>query len=273
MVVAMSYQSLLLSWFYATLQPSLLILSLGGFKLLYWNYLDRNHASHGKFSSVSACISGFNSSIETSNLLTLCLVPAKPRLRSHKIPPRPASSFACDLKLNRTPAASLTVEPKAFPNAVASLQFLRDPHPTDPTVDNHSLCPVCDTPSTSVCPCCDQNFCSTHIYICTDCNTTCCGDCLDTHRADGHWSDSDTAIELAHGQYSGRGRLDGSCGRQACNSLNRELNSPLSYRLQYLAPNNHSHAVAAWIAPLAAFRSRIALLFAQLSVTHSGACL
>jgi hypothetical protein len=268
----MSYQPFLLCWFYATLQPSLLAISLGGFKLLHWNYLDRGHTSHGKFSSVSAFTAGFNSSVKISNF-PLCLIPARSRLHSHKINIRPSSRFARDLKLNRLATASSTAELKAFPNITASPQFLRDHHPTDPTVDNHSLCPFCDTPSTSACLGCDQHFCGAHIYTCTDCNTTCCGDCLDTHRADGHWSDSDTAVELAHAQYSSRGLLDGSLGRQSNNLLNRELNSPLGRRFQYLATNNHSHTVAARIAPLCIFRSRLTLLFAQFSVTHSGACL
>jgi hypothetical protein len=269
----MRYQPLLLRWFYAALQPSFLVLGLSGFELLQWKYPDRHHSSRGKFSSVSAFTAGSNSSVEISNSPTLCLIPARSRLHSHKINIRPASRFACDLKLNRPATASSTTEPKPFPNIPSSLQFLCDRRPTDPTVDNHSLCPVCDTPSTSVCPCCDRHFCGAHIYTCTDCNTTCCGDCLDAHCADGHWSDSDIAVELAHAQYSGRGPLDGSLGRQSNNSLNREVSSPFSRRLQYLAPNNHSHATPSWIAPLAIFRSRLTLLFGRLAPNYSGACL
>ena len=267
----MSYQPFLLRWFYAALQPSLLVLGLSGFELLPWNYPDRDHSSWGKFSSVSAFTAGSNSSAQTSNF-PLCLIPARSRLHSHKINIRPASRFACDLKLNRPAATSSTTEPKAFPNITASLQSLRDRHPSDPTIDNHSLCPVCDTPSTRSCVSCDQNFCATHIYICADCSAQSCGDCLDAHRAAGHWSDSDTAIELAHAQYSGRGPLDGSLGRQSNNSLNRKVSSPFR-RLQYLAPNNHSHATSAWIAPLAIFRSRLTPLFRPLAPNYSGACL
>jgi hypothetical protein len=268
----MSYQPLLLRWFYATFQLSLLVLSFSGFKLLHWKYLHRDHTAGGKFSSVSAYAAGSNSSVGTSNF-PLCLIPARSRLHAHKINIRPASSFVWDLKLNRPAAGSSTAEPKAFPDITSSLQFLRDHRPIDPTVDSHSLCPVCDTTSTSVCPCCDENFCGAHIYTCTDCNTTCCGDCLDAHRADGHWSDSDTAVELAHAQYSGSCQLDGSLDCQSNNLLNRELSSPSGGRFRYLATNNHSHTVAAWIAPLAIFRSQLTLLFTHLAPNYSGACL
>jgi len=56
---------------------------------------------------------------------------------------------------------------------------------------------VCDIASGQSCFDCEQQFCANHIYSCADCGNQYCGDCLDAHRADGHWSDSDTAFELA----------------------------------------------------------------------------
>jgi hypothetical protein len=76
--------------------------------------------------------------------------------------------------------------------------------PPGPALDKPTLCPVCDTPSTRVCSTCDQYFCSAHIYSCAVCATECCGACLDSHLADGHWSDSDTAAELDAQHSPGR---------------------------------------------------------------------
>ena len=59
------------------------------------------------------------------------------------------------------------------------------------------LCPVCDVVSAKSCFDCEQQFCASHIYSCADCGNLYCGDCLDAHHADGHWTDSDTAFELA----------------------------------------------------------------------------
>jgi hypothetical protein len=59
------------------------------------------------------------------------------------------------------------------------------------------LCPVCGIASGKSCFDCEQQFCPNHIYSCADCGNQYCGDCLDAHHADGHWSDSDTAFELA----------------------------------------------------------------------------
>jgi hypothetical protein len=56
---------------------------------------------------------------------------------------------------------------------------------------------VCDLACGKSCSDCEQQFCVNHIYSCADCGNQYCGDCLDAHRADGHWSDSDTTFELA----------------------------------------------------------------------------
>jgi hypothetical protein len=62
------------------------------------------------------------------------------------------------------------------------------------------LCLVCGTHSSASCPVCEQDFCSTHLYVCLDCDSRFCGSCLDDHRADDHWTDSDTNAELSHGR-------------------------------------------------------------------------
>jgi hypothetical protein len=59
------------------------------------------------------------------------------------------------------------------------------------------ICPVCDIASAQSCFDCEQQFCANHIYSCADCGNQYCGACLDAHHADGHWTDSDTAFELA----------------------------------------------------------------------------
>ena len=59
------------------------------------------------------------------------------------------------------------------------------------------LCLVCDAHSSTSCVVCDLDFCSTHLYACAECDNQYCNRCLDDHRADGHWSDSDTAAELS----------------------------------------------------------------------------
>ena len=63
---------------------------------------------------------------------------------------------------------------------------------------DQSQCLVCGIQSSASCPVCDQEFCSTHLYLCADCDSQYCGNCLDDHRAHGHWTDSDTAAELSH---------------------------------------------------------------------------
>jgi hypothetical protein len=72
-------------------------------------------------------------------------------------------------------------------------------HPADnrPLPDPPLLCPVCGVTSANSCLDCDREFCRTHLYLCIDCGNQYCSACLDAHRDDGHWSDSDTAAELA----------------------------------------------------------------------------
>ena len=107
-------------------------------------------------------------------------------------PGRPHALFLAD----DPPAAPSTssISPSNAPNV-----FVRASLPDSP------LCPVCDIESRKSCFDCDQHFCANHIYSCADCGNQYCGDCLDAHRADGHWADSDTALEFASTQGTVRG--------------------------------------------------------------------
>jgi hypothetical protein len=67
------------------------------------------------------------------------------------------------------------------------------------TVPAGRLCLVCDAHCFTSCVVCDQDFCSTHLYACPECDNQYCSRCFEDHRADGHWSDSDTAAELSRG--------------------------------------------------------------------------
>jgi len=60
------------------------------------------------------------------------------------------------------------------------------------------LCSVCGTPAHEVCCLCGDKFCHAHMYSCPDCTTVLCGGCMDSHQAEGHWTDSDTAREMSH---------------------------------------------------------------------------
>jgi len=73
--------------------------------------------------------------------------------------------------------------------------------PTNFTTHQPHRCLVCDTPCAQSCCFCDQDFCSSHLYPCADCDIQCCGSCLDDHHSDGHWSDSDTSAQLARSQH------------------------------------------------------------------------
>jgi hypothetical protein len=91
--------------------------------------------------------------------------------------------------------------------ALESHTFIHSSHSsTTSSSGDQSLCQVCGIASNKSCSVCDQRFCSNHLYFCSDCDNQYCGNCLDDHRADGHWSDSDTAAELNHTQWLSNGQ-------------------------------------------------------------------
>ncbi len=85
-----------------------------------------------------------------------------------------------------------------FPCRVAS-SFSSD-HSSQSHAAPDATCFVCGSHSLTACPVCDQDFCSIHLYTCLDCDNQYCGRCLDEHRAEGHWTDSDTVVELNRGR-------------------------------------------------------------------------
>ena len=261
----MGLESALLSSLHATLSAqATLILNFLGFEFFRRYYLNRKHLLHGRPLFCSSDAFDFNSPVEASGFSTLSLIAA--RSHFHKVNIRQDSELAHGVMWNRTNLTLLRQFSRTpLPGNAISLRSICDPRPSDLTIDTYSLCPVCDTPSTRSCLFCDQNFCATHIYICADCTAQFCGDCLDAHRADGHWSDSDTAAELAHTQHSNSRSLDGLPGRRP--------DSSLGHHLPDLAANNDYRTQASWIAPLAVFRSLFTLFFVRLTASNSGACL
>lgn len=57
-------------------------------------------------------------------------------------------------------------------------------------------CPICEAAATQLCHLCGEPFCNAHLYRCSDCTLSLCGECTDVHAAEGHWGDSDTAREM-----------------------------------------------------------------------------
>jgi hypothetical protein len=159
-------------------------------------------------------------------------------------------------------------------NALASLPPLHDHHHPASKYTSASSpcpCPVCDAPSTHSCLDCDQSFCGTHIYSCADCATEYCGNCLDAHRSDGHWSDSDTAAELAHARRIHSGPLYDHHGPRPARHSTRLRPSDLRPELTHNPQLHHRPARrSSWTAFLAALRSF--LFFPRPTAVHAGAC-
>jgi hypothetical protein len=84
-------------------------------------------------------------------------------------------------------------------HAPSSTNSPDDPFHSANTFSADRLCLVCGVHCSASCGVCDQDFCSIHLYVCVECNDQYCSRCLDDHRADGHWTDSDTAAELNRG--------------------------------------------------------------------------
>ena len=83
-----------------------------------------------------------------------------------------------------------------------------NPQLDSPLPLGRQACSVCALSASASCCCCDEKFCRRHIYQCTECQISFCGEYFDLHNADGHWSDSDTTAALV--DSSGR-RFDGDC--------------------------------------------------------------
>jgi hypothetical protein len=133
--------------------------------------------------------------------------------------------------------------PGSVPRSNAFIQVLSYPKVSvDSSPDrftNDMRCLICDVQATSSCPACDQEFCSAHLYLCSDCDSQYCGACLDDHRDYGHWTDSDTSAELGRTQYF-KSEETACCyrvtPRSGCNCSNspRSLHARVIQRLSLL---------------------------------------
>ena len=97
--------------------------------------------------------------------------------------------------------------PDPLPNARAGLIAGTRP---DSVSDEAQSCALCGVRALSLCPVCEHEFCHSHIYRCSSCNAALCGLCLDAHRLDGHWDDSDTICER-YGAQSPERLIQNNC--------------------------------------------------------------
>lgn len=157
----------------------------------YKNLRSRRNPSAPPNSTNSFC----SGAAHRSSYLSLSLVRPASSCRDD-LPRRPHAPFSVD-----EPASSpSSISPSNGLNAFVRASLAGPP----PDAVALPLCPVCSIASGKSCFDCEQQFCPNHIYSCADCGNQYCGACLDAHHADGHWSDSDTAFELAASQRAGR---------------------------------------------------------------------
>lgn len=102
------------------------------------------------------------------------------------------------------------------------------------------LCLVCCAHSSASCTVCEQDFCINHLYVCLDCDSQFCGGCLDDHRAEGHWTDSDTNAELSHGWKE---NLVSNSLRIGTNGSSSALNRTGSFCGNQFAYQSHSSVI------------------------------
>ena len=126
---------------------------------------------------------------------------------------------------------------------------------------------MCEVVSGKACFDCEQEFCANHIYSCADCGNPYCGDCLDAHRADGHWADSDTAFEFAASR--------GVARASSANPLDFPP-SGLDREIILLSPENavsHQRRQAWWSAIPVTLKSLFSLLATLLGPTFQSVAL
>ena len=246
-----------MGWFNVTHQPNLLVPSINRRRFSRWNCLSLEDVLYGKLASRPTCLLDTNDLLVSSD--SFSLIPPKLEALSHsqKINRYRRAKLTFSFTSNH---ADLTLASSASEPLVVSVDSppLCGPRSTpDPATDSHSLCLTCGILSNRTCVDCDQRFCGIHLYTCNDCNVQCCGDCLDAHHADGHWSDSDTASELAHAHHSRRD----SC----CRPFDSCFSNPAS--------SNHTSRWSFWLTLFLVLRSLPSLFVPRLTASQSGACL
>ena len=257
--MAIATESFPLYCFYAASQPDLPVLGLIYCKISQWNYLGPTQVLHEKFVSFPAYRIDSSIPLEAPEFFTLSLTQTEFRAhaRSKKMNRYEGADITQSLTQNYARLTLATSVPEIFFTNVDSPRLCGSRRPPAPATDSHSLCLICGIPSTHTCLECDQHFCGTHLYTCGDCNAQCCGDCLDAHRSNGHWGDSDTAAEQAHTHHASRA--------SHCRLLDLRVLDPVT--------NNQSNRRSSWLTLLLALRSLPALFFPRLTASPSGACL
>jgi hypothetical protein len=122
---------------------------------------------------------------------------------SNSDPASPSRDLALEVQ-SRTHQAPIAAPPSCVTAPIADSSS--DPRPAPHTFsgtltpDLTSLverftarCPICDAAASQLCHLCGEPFCPAHLYRCSDCTLSLCGECMDLHDAEGHWGDSDTA--------------------------------------------------------------------------------
>lgn len=149
-----------------------------------------------------------------------------------------------------------------------------------PARDPQPSCSTCGLPANASCPCCEDKFCHTHIYQCRECQISFCGDCLDLHSLEGHWSDSDTAramVDSIHRCSSfGQPMYEQSSTRhnQSTFTINRFTNSaftsPSSPSSSFPASVRRNSRSCSWRSTIHALLRRI---HTRNYLAHSARCL
>src|SRR5579864_871926 len=140
-------------------------------------------------------------------------------------------------------------------------------------LSDDQLCLICGAHSSASCLVCDEHFCSNHLYRCLDCNNQYCSRCLDDHRADGHWSDSDTAAELTRGHSAAfylrkaaaifiLNRPLPFCRDHYCHPSDSSVVSAGCSRSRLSQPGTRSPFAALFVRILRSLRSHLALFLA-----------
>jgi len=101
----------------------------------------------------------------------------------------PISAPACDPALPAASPASPSV-PHRGPHTFSGTLI---PDLTSLVERFTARCPICDATAGQLCHLCGEPFCNAHLYPCSDCTLSLCGECTDVHDSEGHWGDSDTA--------------------------------------------------------------------------------